>query len=125
MNDVFKFLLGEGPLNGVWFGERPEGERGDFWWRKHLRAEVERLTNERDELRAARIAYANEFQPNKDGEPDVGNIHANIRALKKERVALRSALNAMLTFYGMDEEPGEASGVLHNSARRALEEGEE
>lgn len=43
MSDVFKFLLGEGPLDGAWFGERPKGERGDFWWRKHLRAEVERL----------------------------------------------------------------------------------
>lgn len=34
-------------------------------------------------LEAARVAYANEFPLNADGEPDVGNIHANIRALKK------------------------------------------
>lgn len=33
-------------------------------------------------LEAARIAYASEFPPNADGEPDVGNIHANIRKLK-------------------------------------------
>ncbi|OZI26674.1 hypothetical protein CAL26_04960 [Bordetella genomosp. 9] len=34
------------------------------------------------ELEAARMAYASEFALNADGEPDVGNIHANIRALK-------------------------------------------
>lgn len=37
-NPVFKFLLGEGPLNGCHFSERPDGERGNYWWRKHLRA---------------------------------------------------------------------------------------
>lgn len=35
------------------------------------------------QLRAARWAYANEFPLDSDGEPDVGNIHANIRAMKK------------------------------------------
>ena len=34
---VFKFLLGEGELEGCGFGEKPEGERGNYWWRKHLR----------------------------------------------------------------------------------------
>ncbi len=33
-------------------------------------------------LQAARVAYASEFPLNEEGEPDVGNIHANIRALK-------------------------------------------
>lgn len=37
------------------------------------------------ELEAARFAYASEFPPNADGEPDVGSIHANIRKLKAER----------------------------------------
>jgi hypothetical protein len=36
------------------------------------------------ELEAARIAYASEFPLNADGEPDVGNIHANIRKLKSD-----------------------------------------
>jgi hypothetical protein len=35
-------------------------------------------------LEAARIAYASEFEPNADGDPDVDNIHANIRALKAQ-----------------------------------------
>lgn len=38
LSEVIAFLQGEGPLQGVWFGEKPEGERGNFWWRKHLRA---------------------------------------------------------------------------------------
>lgn len=38
LQDVVAFLLGEGPLDGVWFGEKPVGERGQYWWRKHLRA---------------------------------------------------------------------------------------
>ena len=37
VSDVFSFLLGEKPLNGVWFGEKPEGVKGNFWWRTHLR----------------------------------------------------------------------------------------
>ncbi|AHC56540.1 hypothetical protein JJJA_0024 [Achromobacter phage JWDelta] len=35
---VFAFLLGEGPLRGVHFGDRHPDERGAFWWRKDLRA---------------------------------------------------------------------------------------
>ena len=37
VSDVFSFLLGEKPLNGVWFGEKPEGVKGNFWWRTNLR----------------------------------------------------------------------------------------
>ncbi len=35
---VFTFLLGEGPLRGVEFGDRHPDERGAYWWRKDLRA---------------------------------------------------------------------------------------
>lgn len=34
---VVAFLLGEAPLDGVWFGEVPPG-KPTFWWRSHLRA---------------------------------------------------------------------------------------
>jgi hypothetical protein len=34
--DVIKFLLGEGELDGVWYGEHP-GNKGPFWWRTELR----------------------------------------------------------------------------------------
>lgn len=39
------------------------------------------------EYEAARFAYASEFPLSADGEPDVGSIHANIRALKKDATA--------------------------------------
>ena len=40
------------------------------------------------QLEAARIAYAREFLPDENGDPDVGNIHANIRKLKAQLAAL-------------------------------------
>jgi hypothetical protein len=36
--DVIAFLMGEAPLDGVWFGDKHPTEKGAFWWRKHLRA---------------------------------------------------------------------------------------
>lgn len=34
---VIDFLYGVGDLQGVGFGDKPAGERGNYWWRKHLR----------------------------------------------------------------------------------------
>lgn len=34
---VLRFLNGEGPIDGVWFGERPADAKGNFWWRRHLK----------------------------------------------------------------------------------------
>ena len=45
---------------------------------------IRALIAERNEWQASRIAYANEFPLNADGEPDVVNIHANIRSLKAQ-----------------------------------------
>lgn len=44
---------------------------------------IDLLLAEVEGLRAARIAYASEFPLDAEGEPDVGNIHANIRKLKQ------------------------------------------
>lgn len=49
-------------------------------------------------LRAARMAYASEFPLNADGEPDVGNVHANIRALKARAERLAAALLNVLPY---------------------------
>ncbi len=43
--DVFKFLLGEGELEGCSFGEKPSNARGNFWWRTHLRKALSKETN--------------------------------------------------------------------------------
>jgi hypothetical protein len=34
--DVVSFLHGEGPLDGVHFGGRPDTQSGPYWWRKYL-----------------------------------------------------------------------------------------
>ena len=34
--EFIKFLRGAVPWNGTWFGEYAPGERGAYWWRKHL-----------------------------------------------------------------------------------------
>lgn len=39
--DILKFLLGEGPLDGVWFGDPHPKYPGMFWWRALLRREME------------------------------------------------------------------------------------
>lgn len=55
-------------------------------------AEIEALRAEVSELRAARIAYASEFPEAKDGGPDTGNIHTNIRSLKARAERLAEAV---------------------------------
>lgn len=59
------------------------------------RAALSAVTAERDGLVAARTAYASEFAPDKNGDPDVGSVHANIRALKAERDQLRAELEML------------------------------
>jgi len=36
-DEIIAFLLGEGPLDGVYFGEKHPFHEGRYWWRKHLR----------------------------------------------------------------------------------------
>ena len=70
-DDVFKFLLGEGPLEGVHFGDESPRAPGRYWWREALREAVTRLTaenaaltKERDELREALKGLTDEVQAN-------------------------------------------------------------
>ena len=60
-----------------------------------------KLQTERDSLRAARYAYASEFSLNEEGQPDIGSIHQNIRALKANHTevmdAAKIALDALYT----------------------------
>jgi len=79
-------------------------------WVRHsdYLAALSAVTAERDGLAAARMAYANEFAPDENGDPDVGNVHANIRALKAERDRLRDAAGKAIAW--LDAEQNE-SGV--------------
>lgn len=64
---VFSFLLGQGPLEGVWFGDKPEGTRGAFWWRRHLRAALSTQAETVRE-RAAKMAECHfDDRPRRDG----------------------------------------------------------
>lgn len=36
--NVYNFLMGNGDIDGYWFGDRREDERGAFWWRKRMPA---------------------------------------------------------------------------------------
>lgn len=62
------------------------------------------LAKELAEYKAARIAYASEFPP-KDGGHDVGNIHANIRALKAQRDELLAELKLILEWHETEKIP--------------------
>ena len=71
--------------------ELPEYMRQEVFDTPPVFEDVDALVRENRELRlridalnAARIAYASEFPLTEDGEPDVGNIHANIRRLKAQ-----------------------------------------
>lgn len=63
-------------------------------WCRQAAAELRRQHTRIAELEAACIAYASELKPDADGDPDVGNIHANIRALKAEIGKLQQQLIA-------------------------------
>lgn len=50
----------------------------------YARAAIEPYAKRIAQLEAARFAYASEFPPDENGDPDVGSIHENIRKLKAE-----------------------------------------
>lgn len=52
-DDIFPFLLGETPIDGIWFGEMPLGKSA-FWWRARLRSALE----EREAHTAAAVREA-------------------------------------------------------------------
>lgn len=70
LREVAAFLLGEGELDGVGFGDPYPTERGNYWWRKHLRAALAQPEPEElgevipaDEEQLKRIAKLVEQEP--------------------------------------------------------------
>lgn len=91
-----------------------------------LSAALSAVTAERDGLAAARMAYANEFAPDENGDPDVGNVHANIRALKAERdrvlaeregkvLVTTEPTEAMLTAYSTNPNHVASAGAIYRA----------
>jgi len=68
---------------------------------------IPELEAERDGLNAARFAYASEFGFDEDGQPDVGSIHQNIRALKAERDQLRAELEHRFNWMPLPTQEGD------------------
>lgn len=47
--EIVRFLLGEAPLDGHWFGDIPPNPKGrprPYWWRSHLRGASEKVLYE-------------------------------------------------------------------------------
>lgn len=59
---------------------------------------IEAQAREIEGLQAARRAYASEFPLDSEGEPNVGSIHQNIRAMKAEIEGLRKALTPFAAY---------------------------
>lgn len=53
LDRLLKFLNGEAPVSGRWFGEKYEGEPA-FWWRPELKRLIETEIQER--VKEARLA---------------------------------------------------------------------
>ena len=85
-----------------------------------LTAENAALLVEVSGFRSARIAYASEFPLNADGEPDIGNIHANIRAVKARVKVLEYALRR-IAYYRTPGRTSKLVEVLESMAIAALE----
>jgi len=81
-----------------------------------------------DAIEAAMRASDREYLDLMDRRDEAVMQAAHLRIALRERRAeierLRGALSSMLMFYGMDEEKGELSEVIHNKARAALAEEE-
>ena len=59
--EVLKFLNGEAPLDGVWFGEDHPTERGSYWWRKRLNTTPQQRTAaEGEDTRRAWVGLTND-----------------------------------------------------------------
>ena len=63
--EFIKFLHGAVPWNGTWFGEYAPGERGAYWWRKHLDEAIAALiaapAAPQQAEPVAKIGWADEF----------------------------------------------------------------
>lgn len=54
LREVVSFLLGEGSLDGKWFGDEPpltaSGRKAPYWWRKNLRAAMQTIAADKLEV---------------------------------------------------------------------------
>lgn len=48
--DIIEFLCGAGTYDSLWWGQQPKDKRPTFWWRSHLRDEMEKYKQRVEEL---------------------------------------------------------------------------
>ena len=93
---VFKFLLGEGELEGCSFGELRDCFAGDFWWRKCLREALAALPSSSgltipDELReAVQQVQMIAAEPTGEGGWSLSEEHLRERLRQIEEIARKA-----------------------------------
>lgn len=115
--EVAAFLDGSGTLCGCWFGEKPEGEIGNFWWRKYLRSALAaRPTTEPvREIEALALKACNHAK--------AGELQLSGEALVAMGSVLRSALTQVAAGQGwiplrIEYEPGYPEDVAFGTQRQ-------
>lgn len=80
--------------------ERKDGEWVCYDDYAALEKTLDEAVNRLNQHTAARLGYASEFPRAADGEPDVGSIHANIRAMKQRNAELEAVARKLLAIGG-------------------------
>lgn len=65
------FLCGEASLDGVWFGDKHPTERGEFWWRRHLKKSLEINENVMRHIRSEQGWMPIESAPKNQQESEI------------------------------------------------------
>ena len=116
---VFKFLLGEEELDGMWFGKRKVGEPA-YWWRHDLRAALAARDSVIAELKADRDAGA--FHPWKTAlEGTVEKMGQRITEIEEERNMLAATSNENLKNYLAQFDRAEQAEARVKELERELE----
>ena len=97
MAEVVAFLLGEGELDGLWFGD--ETPRARYWWRNVLRPAFATLSTEVEALRASGDAkerdWHNAMRRALDAESRATALLARCEGLEAELSEAREVLAAV------------------------------
>jgi len=89
--EMFDFLTGAGPLEGYYFGEKPETERGVWWWRKRLH-DMAATKPTGDEPVASRIDPDRAIEVGRQMDEEDGGYPAD------EPIGLREAVTRLTKF---------------------------
>jgi hypothetical protein len=98
---MVEFLLGEGPLDGVWYGDEHPTNPRPYWWRKHIRAalaEPEQKPEPVAWLRKDGLRFRGDIEP-QDGS-ELPLYAAPPAAAKPEPATMQQIVATHRTTYG-------------------------